>query len=975
MEQRDPINHVKDATDLEKKKNELDRLFTKLCNERAQDFNNILFSVRPLEHQLNELSSYVDGLQKSSKVLKDELLSQTNLFTFRQLEFKSLYYQELIEGLQVFEKIERMIEEVEFLSQQQNLIQASISFQNLKKFVFSNEPNVQLGIEVKSMLQEFGMLEMIKKRISEKQRILQDQINSNLLDLLFARSKESCSKKLQQIMKFFEAKFQKLDSNESILEYICQDFTDLKKIQDQFQKIHTKENDSASKAQSLIDQHLMTNDEAITMGLLCLQKDYEKAIQDQNVAYLVILINAYKRVSQDPIQEYLRNQLDNQIQGLVQRLIEVLSQNMKPQKKFYSYQQNSISDAISELLQIDCQNLKKVALLVQSIFLFFQQNLSFFMLIDKQEVTTIVESGISLDYVNIFFYYFKFLIQILFDHDRKIKEFNLKNGISEDIQPQQNLAKKLNVEKNMRFSFRNKEEMESFLVDSVRLKLDFYKTMEEMMVPILFKQNISFVMTLGSRMICMIDGVVDQVDLNFSKDSQNKQQIQAFKGWMKRFIVTNYEIFLDHYKQHCDFVAQKYFNKTFDAQNLVKIGIQDEKVLVGSSQKLSQSMMFGAEIKESMQFSRASIIGRINQSQIDHNSMWSVFEYIKSFSYVSQLAVERIPLEDKNKQDQAMFRQEILESVNKTMKKVYEKMIQVVNICFTGSHKDAFFSAQTYSNEKDSYFFKGLIKQEEVKSNSKQKASKDSIEEQEFLYKPKLAMQNELLSNSMSTLTLLMQIYHRMSDQAIKEFSACYQYISSQKLWEQLLSEKVKKDFNRNQESIQNINYDILVFLRCEFTTRAFSHLREMTIFYLFATLQKQVFRLYGHYVRFIKRQEIDEFGFQRLKKTLFQLKVEFDLIVPKMLGEGSQSNTKRFVDEMRQDIAREYEKTIYILQLIVCDEEEIEYKIQENDYGLTEQDFEALENIQKSYSSNMYSQNEEQQQIHDKDQKLDQIQ
>lgn len=75
----------------------------------------------------------------------------------------------------------------------------------------------------------------------------------------------------------------------------------------------------------------------------------------------------------------------------------------------------------------------------------------------------------------------------------------------------------------MRFSFRNKEEMESFLVDSVRLKLDFYKTMEEIMVPNLFKRNISFVMTLGSRMICMIDGVVDMVDKNFNKDCQNKQ--------------------------------------------------------------------------------------------------------------------------------------------------------------------------------------------------------------------------------------------------------------------------------------------------------------------------------------------------------------------------------------------------------------------------------------------------------------------
>lgn len=55
------------------------------------------------------------------------------------------------------------------------------------------------------------------------------------------------------------------------------------------------------------------------------------------------------------------------------------------------------------------------------------------MIIDKQEISTIVESGISLDYVNIFFYYYKFLIQILFDHDKRVKEFNNKNGISEEI--------------------------------------------------------------------------------------------------------------------------------------------------------------------------------------------------------------------------------------------------------------------------------------------------------------------------------------------------------------------------------------------------------------------------------------------------------------------------------------------------------------------------------------------------------------
>lgn len=143
------------------------------------------------------------------------------------------------------------------------------------------------------------------------------------------------------------------------------------------------------------------------------------------------------------------------------------------------------------------------------------------MIIDKQCELGMSEEGISMEYVNDFFYYFKFLIQILFDHDRRIKDFNSKNGISTDLNAP--VVRKPMVEKNLRFSFRNKEDMESFLVDSVRLKLDFYKTMEEMIVPFLFKKNISFVMTLGTRLMNMIDGMSNMVTANFTKESSNKQ--------------------------------------------------------------------------------------------------------------------------------------------------------------------------------------------------------------------------------------------------------------------------------------------------------------------------------------------------------------------------------------------------------------------------------------------------------------------
>lgn len=44
----------------------------------------------------------------------------------------------MIEGLQKFEKIERLIESVEFLSNQNNLLAASTEFKKLKSFVLQN---------------------------------------------------------------------------------------------------------------------------------------------------------------------------------------------------------------------------------------------------------------------------------------------------------------------------------------------------------------------------------------------------------------------------------------------------------------------------------------------------------------------------------------------------------------------------------------------------------------------------------------------------------------------------------------------------------------------------------------------------------------------------------------------------------------------------------------------------------------------
>ena len=62
-------------------------------------------------------------------------------------------------------------------------------------------------------------------------------------------------------------------------------------------------------------------------------------------------------------------------------------------------------------------------------------------------------------------------------------------------------------------------------------------------------------------------------------------------------------------------------------------------------------------------------------------------------------------------------------------------------------------------------------------------------------------------------------------------------------------------------------------------------------------------------------------------------------------------------VQEIKSQIAREYEKALYILDLLDCEENEIPLKIKENDFGLNASDFEALLMIEshkhKAFDSN----------------------
>ena len=167
----------------------------------------------------------------------------------------------------------------------------------------------------------------------------------------------------------------------------------------------------------------------------------------------------------------------------MQRVIEILIKHKQQINRQKRYRENN--EIISELLQMNGHELKSVVQVMQTMFFFFQSCLSNFIIIDKISPThgaadAGTDDNISIDFVNIFFYYFKMIIQILFDHDKRLKDFNLKNLISP---PSDQPPPKQRMDKNLRFSFLNKEQMESFLTDSVRMKLDYYITLEELIVP------------------------------------------------------------------------------------------------------------------------------------------------------------------------------------------------------------------------------------------------------------------------------------------------------------------------------------------------------------------------------------------------------------------------------------------------------------------------------------------------------------
>ena len=163
--------------------------------------------------------------------------------------------------------------------------------------------------EVSKILQDYGALDSVKKRLMEKQRSLSDSVTEDLEHLLFMDSSQVCQARMLAIDKACVSR----SKAQGLMEFIGRDNSDTLRLQEQVKRMHLRDYDDAVRAQVLIQEYLKESDEhegAVTSGLISLQKERKEAISKQNVACLVLLIETFKNISTISVQEVRVHQIE-----------------------------------------------------------------------------------------------------------------------------------------------------------------------------------------------------------------------------------------------------------------------------------------------------------------------------------------------------------------------------------------------------------------------------------------------------------------------------------------------------------------------------------------------------------------------------------------------------------------------------------------------------------------------------------------
>lgn len=127
---------------------------------------------------------FVDELVTATETIRKELEGQqSDLIPLLNDELSSVYFNDLTHGLQIFEKIERHMESIEFLLQQRNYQAATEELCILEREI--------LSAETQKILEETAMTDKIQKRIEGKRSELQMSIFDSITSFLFMKRANS----------------------------------------------------------------------------------------------------------------------------------------------------------------------------------------------------------------------------------------------------------------------------------------------------------------------------------------------------------------------------------------------------------------------------------------------------------------------------------------------------------------------------------------------------------------------------------------------------------------------------------------------------------------------------------------------------------------------------------------------------------------------------------------------------------------
>lgn len=94
-------------------------------------------------------------------------------------------------------------------------------------------------------MQDYGAYESFKKRVTDKQRQLTNLIGQQLQDFLYIKSYDTCLRKIVQIGNAVSAKLEKLEQEQETIEFVTRETSDIKRMQELFNKIHAKDYECA----------------------------------------------------------------------------------------------------------------------------------------------------------------------------------------------------------------------------------------------------------------------------------------------------------------------------------------------------------------------------------------------------------------------------------------------------------------------------------------------------------------------------------------------------------------------------------------------------------------------------------------------------------------------------------------------------------------------------------------------------------